>query len=282
MQIAIIGAGNIGSSLAQNFVQKSFNVTLIDKLPKALNNAKDNIFQSIRLGNLFSKIKYDATEMIENIEFTCDIDKISSIDFVIESITESIKEKENLYRQINNISIKNKIVASNTSCIPITQIASWVDYPESIIGIHFMNPVPQIDTVEVIISQYTSTKTISKIENILNMLDKKFIIIKDFPGFISNRISHLMINEAAYIFQDQYVEAKQIDTIFKQCYGHKMGPLETADLIGLDTIENTLNLLYAYYNEDKFKCCPVISEMVSKGYYGKKVGKGFYNYLRSE
>ena len=145
-----------------------------------------------------------------------------------------------------------------------------------------MNPVPQIDTVEVIISQYTSTKTISKIENILNMLDKKFIIIKDFPGFISNRISHLMINEAAYIFQDQYVEAKQIDTIFKQCYGHKMGPLETADLIGLDTIENTLNLLYAYYNEDKFKCCPVISEMVSKGYYGKKVGKGFYNYLRSE
>ena len=282
MQIAIIGAGNIGSSLAQNFVQKSFNVTLIDKLPKALNNAKDNIFQSIRLGNLFSKIKYDATEMIENIEFTCDIDKISSIDFVIESITESIKEKENLYRQINNISIKNKIVASNTSCIPITQIASWVVYPESIIGIHFMNPVPQIDTVEVIISQYTSTKTISKIENILNMLDKKFIIIKDFPGFISNRISHLMINEAAYIFQDQYVEAKQIDTIFKQCYGHKMGPLETADLIGLDTIENTLNLLYAYYNEDKFKCCPVISEMVSKGYYGKKVGKGFYNYLRSE
>lgn len=282
MQIAIIGAGNIGSSLAQNFVQKSFNVTLIDKLPKALNNAKDNIFQSIRLGNLFSKIKYDATEMIENIEFTCDIDKISSIDFVIESITESIKEKEKLYRQINNISIKNKIVASNTSCIPITQIASWVDYPESIIGIHFMNPVPQIDTVEVIISQYTSTKTISKIENILNMLDKKFIIIKDFPGFISNRISHLMINEAAYIFQDQYVEAKQIDTIFKQCYGHKMGPLETADLIGLDTIENTLNLLYAYYNEDKFKCCPVISEMVSKGYYGKKVGKGFYNYLRSE
>ena len=282
MQIAIVGAGNIGSSLAQNFVQKSFNVTLIDKLPKALNNAKDNIFQSIRLGNLFSKIKYDATEMIENIEFTCDIDKISSIDFVIESITESIKEKENLYRQINNISIKNKIVASNTSCIPITQIASWVDYPESIIGIHFMNPVPQIDTVEVIISQYTSTKTISKIENILNMLDKKFIIIKDFPGFISNRISHLMINEAAYIFQDQYVEAKQIDTIFKQCYGHKMGPLETADLIGLDTIENTLNLLYAYYNEDKFKCCPVISEMVSKGYYGKKVGKGFYNYLRSE
>ena len=282
MQIAIIGAGNIGSSLAQNFVQKSFNVTLIDKLPKALNNAKDNIFQSIRLGNLFSKIKYDATEMIENIEFTCDIDKISSIDFVIESITESIKEKENLYRQINNISIKNKIVASNTACIPITQIASWVDYPESIIGIHFMNPVPQIDTVEVIISQYTSTKTISKIENILNMLDKKFIIIKDFPGFISNRISHLMINEAAYIFQDQYVEAKQIDTIFKQCYGHKMGPLETADLIGLDTIENTLNLLYAYYNEDKFKCCPVISEMVSKGYYGKKVGKGFYNYLRSE
>ena len=233
MQIAIIGAGNIGSSLAQNFVQKSFNVTLIDKLPKALNNAKDNIFQSIRLGNLFSKIKYDATEMIENIEFTCDIDKISSIDFVIESITESIKEKENLYRQINNISIKNKIVASNTSCIPITQIASWVDYPESIIGIHFMIPVPQIDTVEVIISQYTSTKTISKIENILNMLDKKFIIIKDFPGFISNRISHLMINEAAYIFQDQYVEAKQIDTIFKQCYGHKMGPLETADLIGL-------------------------------------------------
>ena len=164
MQIAIIGAGNIGSSLAQNFVQKSFNVTLIDKLPKALNNAKDNIFQSIRLGNLFSKIKYDATEMIENIEFTCDIDKISSIDFVIESITESIKEKENLYRQINNISIKNKIVASNTSCIPITQIASWVDYPESIIGIHFMNPVPQIDTVEVIISQYTSTKTISRSE----------------------------------------------------------------------------------------------------------------------
>lgn len=282
MHLAIIGAGNIGRSLAQNFVQKNFNVTLIDKLPEALNNAKDNIFQSIRLGNLFSKIKYDATKLIENIEFSCDIDKISSIDFVIETITESVKEKESLYRQMNNIGIINKIVASNTSCIPITQIASWVDYPECIIGTHFMNPVPQIDTVEVIISQYTATQTISKTESILNMLGKKLIIIKDFPGFISNRISHIMINEAAYIFQDQDVEAKQIDTIFKQCYGHKMGPLETADLIGLDTVENTLNLLYAYYHEDKFKCCPVISGMVSKGYYGKKVGKGFYNYLRSE
>ena len=282
MHLAIIGAGNIGRSLAQNFVQKNFNVTLIDKLPEALNNAKDNIFQSIRLGNLFSKIKYDATKLIENIEFSCDIDKISSIDFVIETITESVKEKESLYRQMDNIGIINKIVASNTSCIPITQIASWVDYPECIIGTHFMNPVPQIDTVEVIISQYTATQTISKTESILNMLGKKLIIIKDFPGFISNRISHIMINEAAYIFQDQDVEAKQIDTIFKQCYGHKMGPLETADLIGLDTVENTLNLLYAYYHEDKFKCCPVISGMVSKGYYGKKVGKGFYNYLRSE
>lgn len=272
----------MGSSLAQDFVQKSFKVTLIDKCPEALNNAKDNIFQSIRLGNLFSKKKYDATELIENIEFSCDIDKISCIDFIVESITESVKEKEGLYRQMNNIGIINKIVASNTSCIPITQIASWVDYPECIIGTHFMNPVPQIDTVEVIISQYTDTKTLSKTETILKMLGKKLIIIKDFPGFISNRISHLMINEAAYIFRDQDVEAKQIDAIFKQCYGYKMGPLETADLIGLDTIENTLNLLYAYYHEDKYKCCPVISEMVSKGYYGKKVGKGFYNYLRSE
>lgn len=104
---------------------------------------------------------------------------------------------------------------------------------------------------------------------------------EDFPGFISNRISHLMINEAAHILHEQSVEAKQIDTVFKQCYGHKMGPLETADLIGLDTIENTLNLLYTYYHEDKFKCCPIISEMVCKGFYGKKAGKGFYNYLRS-
>jgi 3-hydroxybutyryl-CoA dehydrogenase len=180
------------------------------------------------------------------------------------------------------MSIVDKIIASNTSCIPITQIASWVDYPEYIIGTHFMNPVPQIDAVEVIVSQYTAAETISKTETVLNMLGKKIITINDFPGFISNRISHLMINEAAYIFQDQDVEVKKIDTVFKQCFRHKMGPLETADLIGLDTIENTLNLLYAYYHEDKFKCCPVISEMVSKGYYGKKTGKGFYDYLRSE
>lgn len=282
MHIAVIGAGNIGSSLAQDFVQKNFNVALIDKSQEILASARENIFQAIRLGNLFSKTKHDADNLIENIDFTCDIGKIDDIDFVIESITESIKEKERLYRQINTMGISNKIIASNTSCIPITQIASWVDYPEHIIGTHFMNPVPQIDAVEVIISEYTAAETISRTESILNMLSKKIIVIQDFPGFISNRISHLMINEAAHILQEQNIEAKQIDTVFKQCYGHKMGPLETADLIGLDTIENTLNLLYTYYHEDKFKCCPIISEMVSKGFYGKKAGKGFYNYLRSE
>ncbi len=278
MHIVIIGAGNIGRSLTQHCVQKNINVILIDQSSELLDHAKEDIFQSIQYGNLFSKTKYNAFELMKKIDFSYDLGKISSTNYVIENITESLIQKEILYRKINNMEISTKIIASNTSCIPIGQIASWVDFPDRIIGVHFMNPVPQIDTVEVVVSQYTSREIIRKTEEMLSILDKKAIFVKDFPGFISNRISHLMINEAAHILRLQQAKPEQIDAIFKHCYGHKMGPLETADLIGIDTVEKTLNLLYSYYNEDKFKCSPLISKMVLEGHFGKKTGKGFYYY----
>lgn len=157
-------------------------------------------------------------------------------------------------------------------------LASYTQRPEKVIGTHFMNPVNQIHSVEVIKGIHTSAETIERTQHLLEVMGKQAIIINDMAGFVSNRISHLMMNEAAFILQDRIADAATIDEIFKKCYGHKMGPLETADLIGIDTVVDSLNVLYEFYQDFKYRCCPLLKQMVASGYCGKKTGKGFYIY----
>jgi 3-hydroxybutyryl-CoA dehydrogenase len=157
-------------------------------------------------------------------------------------------------------------------------VGSVTDRPDKVIGVHFMNPAYLIDGIEVMRGFHTSDETVEKTLSLLDHLEKKTTIVGDLPGFVSNRISHVFMNEAAFVVQDQLAEPKDVDEIFRNCFGHSMGPLETADLIGLDTVVNSLRVLYEGYQDPKFRCCPLMQKMVEAGQLGRKTGRGFYNY----
>ena len=217
-------------------------------------------------------------EVIRRITFTNDYDLLNDVIFLVENVPERWELKEEIYKKIDNICSECCIFAVNTSCISITKIGALTNRADRIIGTHFMNPVPLKKVIEAIKGYYTSEDTINRTKEILGTLGKECIVVNDYPGFVSNRISHLLMNEAAYVVQDQVAEPEDVDEIFKKCFGHAMGPLETADLIGLDTVVDSLNVLYESYQDSKFRCCPLLKKMVDAGLYGKKSGKGFYEY----
>jgi len=179
---------------------------------------------------------------------------------------------------LDNVCPDHCIFAANTSAIPITRIGSATSRPEKVIGMHLMNPVPMKKMVELIPGHHTSQETIDEAKKFLAGMDKECIIVKDSPGFVSNRVLMLTINEAIFLVHEQVADAKDVDNIFKSCFGHKMGPLETADLIGLDTILYSIEMLYESFSDSKYRPCPLLKKMVDAGLHGRKSGKGFYNY----
>lgn len=279
-KVGIIGAGVMGAGVSQSFAQKKYEVTLIDLSEEILNRAKDEIEKNYRLFGFFNNKQTleDSDVLLRRIEFTTSYEKLKDIDFIIENTPENWEIKKNIYKKIDEICKESSIFLVNTSCISITKIASLTKRPDKIIGTHFMNPVPQKKVVEVIRGYHTSEDTINKVVQLFDEIEKEAIIVNDYPGFVSNRVSHLFINEAAYVVQDQVASPESVDDIFKKCFGHTMGPLETADLIGLDTVVNSLEVLYESYQDSKFRCCPLLRKMVDAGLYGKKSGKGFYEY----
>lgn len=281
MQIGVVGAGVMGKGVTQSLAESGYDVRLIDLSEEILEQAKKDIHNSIRLQHLFHKNAAESIdEICARIHTSTELENIKDTDFIIENITENVEKKISLYQAMNRICRHDCIFMVNTSCISITKIASEMEHEEKVIGTHFMNPVPLIKAVEVIRGFYTSEETLQKTGKLLETMGKESIVVNDLPGFVSNRISHLMMNEAAFIVQDQVADPKSIDDIFKKCYGHKMGPLETADLIGLDTVVNSLNVLYVSYQDSKFRCCPLLQKMVNAGLYGRKSGKGFYAYSK--
>lgn len=220
-------------------------------------------------------MKKDVTERLQPLET---MECLSSVDIIIENITEDIQEKKALYQYMSQFISERCVVLANTSCISITELASYLPYPGNVIGVHFMNPVPLINTVELIKGFHTTQDTVDLTLAFLSSIGKKAVLVNDLPGFVSNRISHLMMNEAAYIVQDQVASIESVDIIFRECYGHKMGPLELADLIGLDTVACSLKVLYDSYQDPKFRCCPLLIKMVNAGLLGRKSGQGFYTY----
>jgi 3-hydroxybutyryl-CoA dehydrogenase len=225
-----------------------------------------------------SEKKVDAKEIISLIEFTTDQRLLSEADFVIENVTEKWEIKKQVYEQIDSICPPHCVFAANTSAIPITRIASATRRAPQVLGIHFMNPVPLKSTVEVIRGYHTSEQTLETALALLARMGKTGIVVNDSPGFVSNRVLMLTINEAIFLLQEGVASAEDIDTIFKNCFGHKMGPLETGDLIGLDTILYSLEVLYEAFNDSKFRPCPLLKKMVDAGLHGRKSGAGFYKY----
>ncbi|MCP4178664.1 MAG: 3-hydroxyacyl-CoA dehydrogenase family protein [bacterium] len=278
--ITVLGAGTMGADIALDLACYNYKVILKDIEQKELDSARSRIENDFRFYKMMkpSIKELDFKQIEENITFQLDYKNVEDSSLIIENISEDWNSKKNLYGEIHDLCTENMLIAINTSCISITKIGALLPFPENVIGMHFMNPVPLKEMVEVVKGFHTTDETIEKGNDFLKSIKKTSVVVNDYPGFVANRLSHLFMNEAAFLIQDNVAEPKQIDAIFKKGYGHKMGPLETADLIGLDTVVNSLNILYESYQDTKFRCCPLLKKMVDAGLYGKKSGEGFYKY----
>jgi 3-hydroxybutyryl-CoA dehydrogenase len=278
--IGVVGAGVMGVGVSQNLAQTSHQVILLDVSNEILEQTKQQIRNNLRFQGFFKKgEKADSPDDILNrIKFSTDYQFLEAAEFVIENTTEKWHVKKEVYEKMDAICPANTVFAANTSAIPITRIASVTRRASKVIGIHFMNPVPMKPMVEMIRGYHTSDETIETAKTLLAQMGKECIIVNDSPGFVSNRVLMLTINEAVFLLQDQVASAEEVDRIFKTCFGHKMGPLETADLIGLDTILFSVEVLYESFNDSKYRPCPLLKKMVDAGLYGRKSGQGFYTY----
>jgi len=219
-----------------------------------------------------------ADEVLARIRFTESYDDFAETDFVVENATEKWDIKKGIYPRLDEACPERAVFAANTSCISITKIAGATRRPGKVLGMHFMNPVPLKPMVEVIRGHHTSEATLATAFQLLTQMGKDGIVVNDYPGFVSNRVLMLTINEAVCLVHDGVAAADQVDHLFKTCFGHKMGPLETADLIGLDTILYSIEVLYESYNDSKYRPCPLLRKMVDAGLHGRESGKGFYDY----
>ena len=280
--VGVIGAGVMGTGGAQNLAQTSHRVILIDIFEDVLARAEEEIRNHIRLQGLFNKTAAatPAADAVAAITFSTDYQLLKEADFVIENVVEKWEIKKEVHAQLDAICPEHCVFAANTSAISITKIGSATQRADRVVGMHFMNPVPMKKTVEVIRGYHTSDETIAIADQLLAQMGKEGIVVQDSPGFVSNRVLMLTVNEAIFLVQDQVASAQDVDQIFKSCIGHKMGPLETADLIGLDTILFSIEVLYESFNDSKFRPCPLLKKMVDAGLYGRKSGQGFYEYKK--
>ncbi|VEP17554.1 3-hydroxybutyryl-CoA dehydrogenase [Hyella patelloides LEGE 07179] len=279
--VGVIGAGTMGIGVAQNLAQTGHQVTLIDISEQILERAQVEIRHGLRLQNFFATRAGNTTEILARINFSTDYQLLDQAEFVVENATEKWDIKQNIYHQIDRICPPKTIFAANTSAISITRFAGNTNRPDKVIGMHFMNPVPIKPMVELIRGYHTSDTTIETAQEFLTQMGKDSIVVNDAPGFVTNRVMMLTINEAIFILQEGTASVSEIDRLFKGCFGHKMGPLETADLIGLDTILYSIEVLYDSFNDGKYRPCPLLKKMVDAGLHGRKNGRGFYNYSQT-
>jgi 3-hydroxybutyryl-CoA dehydrogenase len=278
--IGVVGAGVMGIGVAHSLAQAGHQVLLLDLNHDVLQHAKAEIVNNLRLQRMFNKAagQESIENTIERITFTTDYTPFADADFVIENVTENWISKKEVHIKLDAICPQHTVFAANTSAISITRIGGVTERPDRILGMHFMNPVPMKPVVEVIRGYHTSEETIATAKDLLASMGKRGVVVNDMPGFVSNRVLMLTVNEAVYLVQDQVATAAEVDEIFRSCFGHKMGPLETADLIGLDTILYSVEVLYESFNDSKYRPCPLLKKMVDAGLYGRKNGKGFYSY----
>lgn len=279
-RVGVVGAGNIGVGVVTDLVLHGVQTVVVDVSENALGAARARVLDTIRFAPLLSKALPRATrdDALRRMTLTTDIGRVADCDFVIENVTEDWRIKRDVYDALDRAAPPHVCFGANTSCISITQIGGATRRPANVVGIHLMNPVHLKSTVEVIRGVHTSAQTVETVLGLCGRLEKDAIVVEDLPGFVSNRISHLFMNEAAFVLQDHVATAEQIDQIFRKCFGHAMGPLETADLIGLDTVVRSLDVLYESYNDPKYRCCPLMRRLVQAGHLGRKTGRGFHVY----
>jgi 3-hydroxybutyryl-CoA dehydrogenase len=279
-KVAVIGAGTMGNGIAHVFAQNNFDVTLIDvsqdQLNKALATITKNFDRQIAKGAIDNTVKETSLKNIKTL--TSLASGVGDADLVVEAATENIDLKLNIFKQIDEYAPKAAILATNTSSISITKIASVTTRPEQVIGMHFMNPVPVMKLVEVITGYATTDEVATKIVDLSKQLGKIPCVVNDYPGFVANRILMPMINEAIYTLYEGVAGVEEIDTVMKLGMAHPMGPLQLADFIGLDVCLSILNVLHDGFGNPKYAPCPLLVNMVTAKKLGVKTGEGFYSY----
>ena len=278
--ISVIGSGTMGNGIAHVFAQKNYKVSLIDISSEALEKAMATISKNLDRMVAKEKItKEDKSNTLKNIStFTSVSEGVKSADLVVEAATENQDLKLKIFKEMDENSPSDCILASNTSSISITKIASVTSRADKVIGMHFMNPVPVMKLVEVIRGYSTSDETTKIIMDMSEGLSKVPVEVNDYPGFIANRILMPMINEAIYSLYEGVAGVYEIDTVMKLGMAHPMGPLQLADFIGLDVCLSILNVLHAGFGNPKYAPCPLLVNMVEAGANGAKTGEGFYTY----
>lgn len=277
-RVGVVGAGVIGSGVAQLFAQTGHEVTLVDISEGQLDRARRGVARNLAMQAMLQKERINAAEVVARLHLARELDALAGVDFVIENVTEDWELKRGIHERLDAIVAESTPVAANTSAIPITRIASAHRRPERVVGMHFMNPVPLMPMVEVIRALHTSDDTIAAARALVEQAGRQSIVVGDSPGFVTNRVMMLMVNEAMFLVHEGVSNVQDIDRLFKTCFGHKMGPLETADLIGLDTVLRSIEVIHAEFNDDKYRPCPLLRKMVYAGMMGRKSGKGFYDY----
>ncbi|MBB5233466.1 3-hydroxyacyl-CoA dehydrogenase family protein [Deinococcus budaensis] len=278
MNFGVIGAGQMGGGIAQVAAQSGFSVVVQDVKQEFLDRGRAVIEKS--LAKLHEKGRLTGTpeEVLGRIKFTTELSDFADCDIVVEAIVENEAIKAQLFRQLGEIVKPDGILASNTSSIPITSLATASGRPERFIGMHFMNPVPLMQLVEVIRGYSTSDETAQKVTEAARAMGKTPVECNDFPGFVSNRILMPMLNEAIQCVMEGVAEPEAIDQIMKLGMNHPMGPLTLADFIGLDTCLAIMEVLHQGLGDDKYRPSPLLRKMVQAGLLGRKSGRGFYSY----
>lgn len=280
-RVGIAGAGTMGRGIAQVFAQRGWQVVLSDPVKAQLSSAMDAIARGLDREVGKARLAHDRKmAALGRIEPASELGRMASADLVVEAVSESLQVKQAVFGQLNEICRAGAILASNTSSISIARLASASGRPAETVGMHFMNPVPVMELVEVVRGPETSRETLSATHRIVKGLGKTPVEVNDAPGFVSNRVLMPMINEAVFCVHEGVGTAENVDAIMKLGMNHPMGPLALADLIGLDVCLDIMETLYGGFRDTKYRPCPLLKSMVTAGHLGRKTGRGFYRYGR--
>lgn len=278
-KIMVVGAGQMGSGIAQVAAQTGYQVVLHDVkeefVQKGLSRIEKNLARQMEKGRMSAE---EVKEIMARFTPSTSLQMAADVDFVIEAAIENMEIKANIFRELDRIAPSHAILATNTSSLPITEIAAVTSRPEKVIGMHFMNPVPVMKLVEIIRGLATSAETYQVVEDLAKEMGKVPVEVNDFPGFVSNRVLMPMINEAIYTVYEGVATPEAVDQVMKLGMNHPMGPLELADFIGLDTCLYIMEVLYEGFGDSKYRPCPLLRKYVKAGWLGRKSGRGFYQY----
>jgi len=285
--IGVLGSGVMGRGVAHALAGSGHRVVLIDHDPDQLTSALRQIRRDLRLVQLMQSSPAPrpdgvpppaADELLARISATTEVEMLRGAAFIIENVTENWEIKQQVHRALDRLDMPAVPVAINTSAIPMARFAALYRDPGRVVGMHFMNPVPLMPVIEVIRGAATGAAALAAARQLAAQMGKQAIVVHDSPGFVTNRVMMLTVNEAIALLHEGVSTAEDIDRLFQTCFNHRMGPLATADLIGLDTVMYSLDVLHGELHQDKYRPCPLLAQLVAQGKLGRKTGAGFFSY----